>query len=344
MEHSREIMNFETGIAVGRQARETAWNARGAQLALSETVSVYLNTLDNPHTRRAKQNDLGQWCEFLAGNNICSVGDLGQRLSQEIRALLEGFLDGKLADGLKVSSVQRKLATLRQWYHFLHEEFPHLVPPLLTSRNPRYKFSRHLGATRALTLSEWFRLKLVLEQEEQPSRVDPSRNVRYRHWKRRQRLHVLCHAALLLGGRRLGELLQLRWDDIDWTRETVALKPLKAKGDQTVYSLPLHPQLKTLLEHYRELWAGGHPEPGERLFDLSPQAVDESLKRYGKLAGIGSLSFHVLRTTFITWALERGDSLSEILNCTLHKSSRMIRYYDRSSFVKVSSIHRLGTL
>jgi integrase len=53
-----------------------------------------------------------------------------------------------------------------------------------------------------------------------------------------------------------------------------------------------------------------------------------------------TVRFHSLRTSFITWGLERGDSMSELLNATLHSSARMLRYYDRTDTLKKNSIFK----
>ncbi len=117
----------------------------------------------------------------------------------------------------------------------------------------------------------------------------------------------------------------------------VSINPLKMKEDETTYFLPLNEQLRQVLLQFK---AEMQEEPLESdlVFDLSQQAVDQSLRRYGRQAEVGAVSFHVIRTSFITWSIERGDSMSEILNSTLHKTSQMIRYYDRSDTLKTSSI------
>ena len=109
------------------------------------------------------------------------------------------------------------------------------------------------------------------------------------------------------------------------------------KKSEDIEHLPLVQQLKDILMC---LFKGqGEPDSTDMVFKTSQQSADKSLKLYAKRAGIKkTVSFHSLRTSFITWGLERGDSMSELLNATLHSSARMLRYYDRTDTLKKSSI------
>ena len=106
------------------------------------------------------------------------------------------------------------------------------------------------------------------------------------------------------------------------------------------YCIQFAPQLKKILLDLKT--EKGNPHQTELVFKTSQQSTDKSIKLYSKKAGIQkTVCFHSLRTSFITWGLERGDSMGELLNATLHSSARMLRYYDRTDTLKKNSIFKI---
>jgi len=305
-----------------REFKEIHWNSQGIKINLIQAVEVHLSEVVNRHTERAKRNDLLQFIEFLSGNGIRTIGDLGKLIAPELKSICESFLDGLK---LTKATLQRKRASIKVWFDFLQFNFPKLITFAPKLNSEKYKLVRNKGVTPALDLEQWFRLKQELGKS-----------------KKNPRLLVLCQCALLLGGRRISELLGLRWKDIDFYRQTVAIKPLKKGADETIHYLPMTAQLKCLMENYRDSIKFDNNDG--RVFPVRQQSVDESLKRYGNKAGIKNLRFHSLRASFVTWGNERGDSISELLNATLFKSTQMVRYYDRTSGLKTNSISKLGII
>ena len=182
----------------------------------------------------------------------------------------------------------------------------------------RFKLNRNKGTTEALSFEEWIRLKDELKKA------------------RNKELYPMVCFSLLGGGRRVSECLNLTWQDIDFRNNKLHVLPLKKKTDD-IEHLPLNEQLKEILESL-----GNDKAKTAKVFKTDRKSIDKSLKLYAKKAGLAkTVSFHSLRTSFITWSLERGDSMSEILNATLHSSNRMLRYYDRTDTLKTSSIHKM---
>jgi integrase len=303
-----------------RESKEHRWNAQGVNITLEKAVEAHLTEVSNQNTARAKSIDLRQLVGFLNCNGYLTIGHLGKLISPELKLLIENFLDGL---ELGKATLQRKRASIKVWFDFLHFNFPKLITFVPRLDSDRYKLTRNKGVTKALELEEWFRLKQEL-----------GRSVR------NPRLLVLCQCALLLGGRRISELLNLKWSDLDFEKQVVMVRPSKKGSDETAHYLPMTAQLKIVLMEYCD--SIGEIDESGRVFSVSQQSVDESLKRYGLKAGIRGISFHTLRATFITWANERGDTQSEIMNASLHASSQMVRYYDRTSELKTNSINKMG--
>ena len=180
--------------------------------------------------------------------------------------------------------------------------------------------TRSKGVTESLTYEEWFKLKEQLKI---------SRN--------KELLPLVCF-AILAGGRRISECQNVLWKDIEFKNDRLKIWPLKRKTEGFEYQ-PLEKELKSILEALFEF--KGKPDKNERVFVSKQQSIDKSLKYYAKKTDINKrISFHTLRATFITWGLERGDSMSELLNATLHSSPNMLRYYDRTSSLKTNSIFK----
>ena len=134
-------------------------------------------------------------------------------------------------------------------------------------------------------------------------------------------------------GLRRGEFLNLTIDSVVQIGAAYWLHvPLgKLRTDRYI---PLHPQLKELLDE----WVANRPanlrEPwlfmshGRR---LGPESVRQALLRVAEDAGLGTVTAHQLRHTLATQAINRGMSLEAIAALLGHKSMRMTMVYAKIS-------------
>jgi integrase len=134
-------------------------------------------------------------------------------------------------------------------------------------------------------------------------------------------------------GLRRGEFLDLKIDSVVQIGAAYWLHvPLgKLRTDRYI---PLHPQLKELLDE----WVGCRPanlrEPwlfmahGRR---IGPESVRKALLRVAEDAGLGTVTPHQLRHTLATQAINRGMSLEAIAALLGHKSMRMTMVYAKIS-------------
>ena len=93
----------------------------------------------------------------------------------------------------------------------------------------------------------------------------------------------------------------------------------------SLHHLPIEvgPELKKILKAFK-----GTKGLDERLFTISPQVMNKTLKVHARQAGINdAISFMSFRASFIKWAGERDQSLSEVLKTTMHKSGQTMRSY-----------------
>ena len=136
----------------------------------------------------------------------------------------------------------------------------------------------------------------------------------------------------LATGLRRGELLGLKWEDIDLDRGNLRVKrqiaridgeiveaPLKTKN--AYRTLPLAEDTVDVLQQQKKKvgsspWVFPSPTGGP----ISPDSVLHMLHRVLKRAGLPRVRFHDLRHTFATMALQNGVDIKTV--------SSMLGHYD----------------
>ena len=134
-------------------------------------------------------------------------------------------------------------------------------------------------------------------------------------------------------GLRRGEFLDLRVDSVVQIGSAYWLHvPLgKLRTDRYI---PLHPQLKELLDEWVARRPASLREPwlfmahGRR---LGPESVRKAPLKVAEEAGLGPVTPHQLRHTLATQAISRGMSLEAIAALLGHKSMRMTMVYAKIS-------------
>jgi integrase len=138
-----------------------------------------------------------------------------------------------------------------------------------------------------------------------------------------QRLRAVVSFALQTGLRR-GELMTLRWSDIDWELRTVRIRAAVAKGRRT-RTIPLSDTALTLLRQRRLAEPlGDHVVFGYRNFA-------KSFWHMTRRAGLTDVTPHTLRYTFATRLLEAGVNVRTIQRWLGHASLRTTERYTHPS-------------
>jgi integrase len=187
------------------------------------------------------------------------------------------------------------------------------------------------------------------------------------------REHRLFPAFFLLAslGLRRGELLALRWEDVDWERGTVSIRrtlswvrgePLfqEPKTSGSARTLPLPPSALEVLKEWRKRWfeerlslGPDWPEtdlifPSEAHTPMHPRNFLRTYKSLLERAGLPPLSLHALRHTFATMLLAEGENpkvVQELLghssiSTTLGIYSKVLPSLKQKAVEKVDSILR----
>lgn len=138
------------------------------------------------------------------------------------------------------------------------------------------------------------------------------------------RLLAACDAEIrpivtlaLLTGMRRGEIVNLRWDDIDLVNGVIHV--LKTKSGEA-REIPIAPKLKALMDSL-DRGAGG------MVFNISTRALNNHFCKALKLTGITNFRFHDLRHTFASHFIMRTNDLPATQKLLGHKSPRMTQRY-----------------
>ena len=209
----------------------------------------------------------------------------------------------KLESGLAVGTVYRVMALLRHCYKLaLDWEVSGVSSnPCLKVPLPRVEQVRE----RFLTAEEAQRLLVAVRSS-----------------KNRELEGIVCF--LLLTGARKREVLDARWEHVDW-QQRLWLIPFSKNGHRRY--VPLNESALVLLRR-RELevgstgWLFANPETGKPYANLH-YSWDWSRKR----AGLEGLRIHDLRHSFASFAINAGRSLYEVQMLLGHRSSAMTQRY-----------------
>ncbi len=120
----------------------------------------------------------------------------------------------------------------------------------------------------------------------------------------------------LLTGCRPAEGLALKWEDVDYLNEIVHISGTKTKGSDRI--IPLFKNLKEFLETV--------PKTGERIFDLTKDAVKGRVDDLEELTGV-KFNTYTLRHTFATRCVEAGIEMKVVSKWLGHTSIKTTANY-----------------
>lgn len=142
-------------------------------------------------------------------------------------------------------------------------------------------------------------------------------------------------------GMRLGEVVGLRWADVDHDRHMVRLSRTKNGEPRNV---PLSESAERALADWsrRKDWSrreSTHVFPST-VSDRPTSNVSAAFARLVKRAKVVGVRFHDLRHTFCTRMVERGTDLITLADITGHKTLAMLRRYSHPSDARKLAVVR----
>lgn len=267
---------------------------------LRKLVAGWLLAYGAANTRRAYARDFAAWCSWLEERRLHPLSAQRGQVDAWARHC-------EAVEGLRPSTVARRLATLASFYRYCVDEGVIVSSPVANVRRPKTG-EGHVELTPGLDRDELTKLLAVA------------------HDPRDRAVAVL----LTVMGLRVSEALALDLEGLQTVRghRTVLVKGKGGREDR----VPLPPIVVDAIERLAAsegrsagpVFVGAY---GER---MSPQAVSRVLARLSRRAVLGRVVRpHMLRVSAITGALDAGASLRRVQDFARHVDPRTTRRYDR---------------
>jgi len=256
-------------------------------------VNEFLTTLESsgasPSTIKAYRSALKDFLEFIKDKPLREVS-LKDVLNWRNDRLKKGFKNEKKSD-----PDSRKI-TLHYYSLFLNRFF------------------------------EWLGLNIKIPKiKKPPRRIDVLSNEEVNRLINtvKKPIDLLILKLLLDTGLRSSELLGIRVEDIDFQNNTIRVKHSKYGKERYVI---VTNETMELIKYWIKL---NNLKPGDRLINLTYNALYKRLKRLGLKAGIPihKIRPHVLRHTFATEALRRGLSVFSLQKILGHSDIKTTEVY-----------------
>ena len=275
------------------------------------------------HTVKAYQNDLHQFSQFLELHfkrrqyNLESIDNVTIRL----------FLGNLLERGLTKKSIARKLATVRSFFAYL----------------VRQNVARYNPAGSIVTPKLEKRLPVFLDEETMKRILeapDPSK---------REGLRDGAVIELLYStGVRLGELIRLSLEDVDFANCTIKVVGKGSKHRVVPFGRKARNAIRAYLSRRGEFVSQKTLDDDRRALFLSaggkriyPKAVYLIVKKYiAKVSEVEKKSPHVIRHTFATHLLSRGADLRAVMELLGHESLSTTQLYTHVTVDRLKKIYQ----
>jgi integrase len=308
-EAERELRRrVERDVVVARPARRT----------LEQAGEEYIDHLETVMER--KRTTIQDYRGYLRGHLAPYFGDreIGKIDADRVAA----YLRRKLQQGYASKTIQNHLNFLHGIFNFAVRRGWVSANPVALVDRPRQNRSPR-RRIRFLQPTELDRLVGAVSDDDLGKLERP------------------LYIGAALTGLRQGELLALRWMDIDWVAgrirvaESLSRREFDSPKSHEGGSVPMADRLARELErHFRRSAYQAdddlvfcHPHTGQV---LEPSTVTKRLKRTLKRAGLRELTFHELRHTFGTQMAAVGTPLRAIQEWMGHadaKTTEVYRHY-----------------
>jgi site-specific recombinase XerD len=246
------------------------------------------------HHARARAQTLHQVWQWLI--NERGVSGLASLTRQDVQA----YVQARLVEGVAASTLNRQLRDLWAFLRSIEDQGPKISPDVF--RVPRLKEPKPLP--RYLDEAAYQRLEMHLLVETRSGSRDDHLDLAW--------FYLLAHTGV-----RLGELCDLRLDDLDLAGQRLAVREGKGLRDRMI------PLSTTLCRVLGDHLAVQTPAPTDHLLifrqkPIKPTFVRDRLSRYGAAVGV-EVSPHRLRHTLATRLVNAGMEITSIQRLLGHE-------------------------
>jgi site-specific recombinase XerD len=315
----RRFLRIERGL--GEECKVTPFDSSSATAGLPYWLVNELESLQclqqrnwrdarlEQSIRRFWSGHLRMWRFFVEQKGVQQLTDLK-------RGHILEYVDHRLNKGCSVAGVNNDVRTLRSFLLFLQEKGYSVSQTLL--RIPSLKQPDTLP--KYLTDEQVRKLRKEVERSVQETRLASNR-----------RLALLVRAAFHLlwqGGMRLGEVEELRLEDLDLRQKRLSVRDGKGRKDRTVYLT------ETAIRSLQDYLAVRGEGSGDNVFlyrnaPLKQDLIRAHLKKAGEKAGV-KVYPHRLRHTCATQLLNAGCCITSIQRFLGHKELSSTMVYARA--------------
>ena len=285
---------------------------------VKDIVSIELETLNNIksskslNTIRAYKSDFKDFSNFCKKNNFKSLPADPKIVS---------FYITHLSSISKVSTLKRRLASISV-VHKIKGFYIDIKHPLI--------IENFMGIQRKLGVFQKSKKPILINELKEIIKTIESTE--------KNEIKKIRNKALILvgfaGGFRRSELVNIKLDDLEFTKEGLKIFIQRSKTDQSgegmTKAIPYFKDKNfcpvVSIKNWIEIIKS---KTNSLIFDISDKMVAVLIKKYLQKAGFDNTKYsgHSLRSGFATVAADHGADEKSIMNMTGHKSSTMVRRY-----------------
>jgi site-specific recombinase XerD len=315
----RRFMRLERGL--GEESKETPFDSTRVTTGLPDWLVKELDRYQrlmqrNWREARVERNIRRFWSGYLRMWRFLVEQRNVQKLADLKRQHILDYVDQRLGEGYSVTGVNNDLRMFHTFLVFLQEEGYEVRQSLL--RIPGLKQPDSLP-------------KYLTDEQVRKLRDEVERGVREAKLASHRRLALLVRSAFYLlwqGGLRLGEVEELRLEDLDLGQKRLSVRDGKGKKDRTVYLA------ETAIHALQEYLLVRGEGSGDHVFlyrnaPLKKDIIRDNLKYAGERVGV-KVYPHRLRHTCATQLLNAGCRITSIQRFLGHKEIGTTMIYARA--------------
>jgi Site-specific recombinase XerD len=315
----RRFLRLERGL--GEESKETPFDSarvtKGLPAWLVNELDRYQHLMQRNWRDARMENNLRRfWSGYLRLWHFFVEQKKVQELKDLKRQHVLDYIDQRLSAGYSITGVNNDLRNLHTFLLFLQEEGYSIPQALL--RIPGLKQPEPLP-------------RYLTDEQVKKLREEVERNVREAKLASHRRLALLVRATFCLlwqGGMRLGEVEELRLEDLDFAQKRLSVRDGKGKQDRTVYLT------ETAIHALQTYLAVRGEGSGDHIFlfhnaPLRKDLIRDRLKFAGMQVGV-KVYPHRLRHTCATQLLNAGCRVTSIQRFLGHRKLSSTMIYARA--------------
>ena len=288
---------------------------------VKDLSSIELETLDNirssksANTIRAYKSDFNNFVDFCKKNNFKALPADPKIVS---------FYITHLSSNSKVSTLKRRLASIsvinKLKGHYIDIKHPLIIENLMGIQRKKGVFQK---SKNPILINELKEIISVIDESEK----DDSK-------KARDKALILIGFS---GGFRRSELVNIDFEDLEFTKEGVKIFIKRSKTDQSgegmIKAIPYFKEKSFCPVIFLRNWIEISKLNSGFIFNISDKMVAILIKKYLSAAGFDPKKYsgHSLRSGFATVAAGSGADEKSIMTMTGHKTTQMVRRYIKES-------------